>query len=151
MTIELNAAAKKLRFLPWGKIKQEILGKRFQLSVALLPPQEMRRVRRILRLEKKYRFEPHHAVNVISFLLSPHAGEILLNKDQIRRESRVKKESFRNHLLFLYIHGLLHLKGHDHKKERDAANMEERERKLFARFIKIAGSKRATYSIKRYH
>lgn len=134
MTTELNAAAKKFRSLPWGNIKQEILGKRFQLSVALLPEKEMRRARRILRLEKKYHFGPRHALNVLSFFLGSDTGEILLNKDQIRKESAAEGEPFKHRLLFLYIHGLLHLKGYDHKQKKDEMRMRRREEKFFNYF-----------------
>lgn len=133
MTIELNAAAKKFS-IPWRNAKEKILGKRFQLSAALLSEQEMRRVRRILRLEKKYRFGPRHALNVLAFLFDAHAGEILLNKERVQKEARRQKRPFRLQLLYLYIHGLLHLKGYDHTKEADEKRMKRQEEKFFDYF-----------------
>jgi len=54
-----------------------------------------------------------------------HLGEIYLNKDILRRSPERGP-----HLL---LHGLLHLLGHDHKKNADAAKMEKLEKKLLER------------------
>lgn len=49
-------------------------------------------------------------------------GEIYLNPDYIKRNSE--------NLLYMVIHGFLHLLGYDHKKEGDRIRMEKMEQKL---------------------
>ncbi|PIR69791.1 MAG: rRNA maturation RNase YbeY [Candidatus Niyogibacteria bacterium CG10_big_fil_rev_8_21_14_0_10_46_36] len=136
MAVELNSAAQRFRSVPWQDIQTKILGKRFQISVAILSDTEMRRVRRILRAQKKFHFEPNHALNVLSFLLGDGIGEVLLNKDQIRKEAERYGDSFRERLMCLYIHGLLHIKGYDHKHRKDEIRMTGQEEKFFGYFVK---------------
>lgn len=134
--LELNAAAKRVRLLPWRKIKEAVLGKHFQASVALVSEHEMRRVRRILRAQKKYHFGAGHALNVLSFSFGRGEGEILLNRNQIQKEAKAFGESFRGRLAYLYVHGLLHVKGYDHKKKKEAQKMEKQEKKFLSIFAK---------------
>ncbi len=46
-------------------------------------------------------------------------------------------------LLFLLVHGALHLTGHDHEEAAEAARMEEEERRLFA----LLAPRRAAHSV----
>lgn len=118
------------------------------MSIALVSEYEMRRVRRVLRRGKKYRFGPRHALNVLSFLLDKNSGEILLGKDQIQKEAKRYKQSFHARLLYLYIHGLLHLKGYDHQSVKEEKRMRREEEKFFDRFYKNISSKRKIKSLK---
>lgn len=94
------------------KIKKDILGSRYDLSVAFLSPAEMRAV--TLRTKKK-----NHVSNVLSFPLSKTSGEILICKAAAKPYS----------VEFLFIHGLLHLKGLKH-----SATMDREEDRLLKRF-----------------
>ncbi|OGC87049.1 hypothetical protein A3D70_00800 [Candidatus Adlerbacteria bacterium RIFCSPHIGHO2_02_FULL_54_18] len=95
------------------KIKNAILGKRYDLSVALVSPAAMRRA-------MKYKKTPSKKTsNVLSFPLSKTSGEILLCKQAAKPYS----------LHFLFIHGLLHLKGLRH-----SATMEYEEDRYLKRF-----------------
>lgn len=49
-------------------------------------------------------------------------GEVYLNPDYIRKNGE--------DLAFMLVHGLLHLLGYDHKKERDRIKMEAKEKEL---------------------
>lgn len=94
-------------------LKEAVLGKRYDLSVALVAPAAMRRVMR-------YKKTPASAVsNVLSFPLSKTSGEILICKAAAKPYS----------VEFLFIHGLLHLKGLKH-----GATMEREEDRLLKRF-----------------
>lgn len=56
-------------------------------------------------------------------------GEIYLNPKYIERHaSRVKRQE----LIYMLIHGFLHLLGYDHKKESDRIKMEKKEQHLLA-------------------
>ncbi len=108
--------------IPFLAIKNAVLGERYELSLALLPPRAMRRISRKHRGKDK-------ASNVLSFRLSPASGELLLCPSTARREAPLFGASYRSHLGRLFIHGLLHLKGFAH-----SATMESTERDVVKRF-----------------
>lgn len=93
--------------MPFLNIKNDILGANYQLSLALVGE---KRARLVNQRGRKKDYVP----NVLSFPLSNQAGEIYLTPAVAKREARAFGHSEREHLIFLYIHGLLHLKGYDH-------------------------------------
>ena len=87
----------------WLKVKNQVLGEKYDLSFSYAGNDEMR------RLNKLYRKKDYSA-NVLSFPLSGNEGEILINK-------KYKKNiglSF-----YLFIHSLLHLSGLKHSQKMD--------------------------------
>ena len=94
------------------KIKDAVLGKRYDLSVAFLSSAEMRKI--TVRTKKINKVS-----NVLAFPLSKTSGEILICKTTTKPYS----------VEFLFIHGLLHLKGQKH-----SATMEREEDRLLKRF-----------------
>jgi ssRNA-specific RNase YbeY (16S rRNA maturation enzyme) len=94
------------------RIKNEVLGKEYDLSVAFLSPREMQEV--TLRTKNKDKVS-----NVLAFPLSPTSGEILICKEAAHPYTPE----------YLFIHGLLHLKGFKHGDRMDSA--EERLLKAF--------------------
>lgn len=93
-------------------IKNAVLGKRYDLSVAFLNATQMRAVTR--RTKKK-----NHVSNVLSFPLSKTSGEILICKSAAKPYT----------VEYLFIHGALHLKGRKH-----SATMEREEDRLLKRY-----------------
>jgi probable rRNA maturation factor len=81
------------------------------------------------RLNRRYR-QRNTATNVLSFA----TGDVVLCHPVIRREAKQQRKSLRAHYAHLVVHGVLHLRGHDHRKKRDAVRMERREIRLLARF-----------------
>ncbi len=69
------------------------------------------------------------ATNVLSF----HTGDIVLCHPVIRREAQAQGKSLAAHYAHLVVHGVLHLRGYQHEKKRDAARMEAREIRLLQR------------------
>jgi probable rRNA maturation factor len=63
--------------------------------------------------------------NVLSYEVGNRSGEVILCPAVAKREARDYGHSVNEHLLFLFIHGLLHLKGMPH-----GATMERRERSI---------------------
>ena len=76
--------------------------------------------------------------NVLSFPASPsdgpYLGDVALARGVVAREARVQGKSFAAHAAHLAIHGILHLKGHDHEKPNDARVMESLETGMLAKF-----------------
>ena len=93
------------------KLKNDILGKQYSLSIAYVSKKKIREI------NKKYR-KKNKATNVLSFALGKNEGELVLCKDVIKNEVKDKTKNFdktfEEWLGFLVIHGMLHLKGMTH-------------------------------------
>lgn len=106
-----NKTKGKLPNLPFVYIKNDILGKKYTLSVAFVGASKSKEI------NNKYR-NKNYATNVLSFELSKTDGEIVMCPTIIKKESKDKEKNFgknyKNLLGYLFIHGMLHLKGMDH-------------------------------------
>ncbi|MFA6585625.1 MAG: rRNA maturation RNase YbeY [Candidatus Paceibacterota bacterium] len=107
--------------MEFEKIKRDILGKDYSLSIAFISEKKSREI------NKKYR-NVDKSTNVLSFPFSKKEGEILLCKSKIRKELKKFGRTFDQLLGFLVIHGMLHLKGMEHGKK-----MEKAEEKYLSR------------------
>lgn len=102
---------------PWATLARKILGPKYDLSLVF--------ARESLARELNWRYrKKKYSPNVLSFSLGPSAGEIFLNPSVARREAKSFGQTFENHLVYLFIHGALHLKGFRHgskmnKKEKE--------------------------------
>jgi probable rRNA maturation factor len=85
------------------------------------------------RLNRLYR-RRDYATNVLTFVYEarPLAGDIVICAPVVAREARAQAKSVEAHHAHLLVHGLLHLQGYDHERERDAVRMERRERRILA-------------------
>ncbi len=88
-------------------IKKDILGKDYELSIAFVSAAKSK------ELNKKYRSK-NKPTNVLSFGYSKNSGELVLCKEVIKKEIEKFGRTFDELLLFLVIHGMLHLKGMQH-------------------------------------
>ena len=93
--------------IPWPEIKNKILSDKYDLSLVFVADKEM------ARLNSKYRAESR-PTNVLAFPLAKNLGEIFIDLPRALGEARTFKKKPKEHLLFLYIHALLHLKGLRH-------------------------------------
>jgi probable rRNA maturation factor len=88
------------------------------------------------RLNREYRGKDH-ATNVLSFRYEAArgrlSGDVVICAPVVAREAREQGKAVEAHHAHLLIHGLLHLKGHDHERESDARRMERRERAVLAK------------------
>ncbi len=107
--------------MKFDKIKQDILGKEYSLSVAFVSEKKSREI------NKKYR-NIDKPTNVLSFALHEDAGEIILCKNVIKKELKKFDKTLPELVNFLVVHGMLHLKGFDH-----GAKMEKMEAKYLSR------------------
>lgn len=108
--------------LPFFNVKEKVLGKKYQLSLSFVDTRTQK------NLSKEYKGSPNH-MNTLAFPLDKDEGEITMNLQTIRKEAKKYKHTYHEHLLFLFIHSCLHLKGHKHGEE-----MERQEDKLFNMF-----------------
>jgi probable rRNA maturation factor len=86
------------------------------------------------RLNRAYRARDY-ATNVLSFPYgaSPLRGDIVLCHPLIAREARQQGKSLAAHYAHLVVHGMLHLRGHDHARKPGAARMERAEVRILRR------------------
>jgi probable rRNA maturation factor len=78
------------------------------------------------KLNKRFRQKDYPA-NVLSFPYGKGSGDIVLCHPIIAQEARTQRKSLRAHYAHLVVHGVLHLRGLDHLRARDAKRMERRE------------------------
>jgi probable rRNA maturation factor len=112
----------KLPHLPFVAMKKAVLGSSYVLSLVFIGD------KRSQALNKKYRGKDK-PTNVLSFALGEKDGEIFINAQEARRgagEYSLTQEKF---IGFLFIHGMLHLKGYRH-----GSKMNEQEKKLRKKF-----------------
>lgn len=78
-----------------------------------------------------------YATNVLTFVYEGTAsalcGDIVLCAPVVRREALAQGKSLDAHYAHLLVHSILHLSGHDHEDDADAARMERAERLILAR------------------
>ena len=99
--------------MPFSKMKEKVLGKAYNLSVVFIQPKKMR------ELNATYR-KKDTATDILAFPLSKETGEIYLCMQQVKRKAPLFEMSARAYLPYLFIHGLVHLKGYEHGKKMDA-------------------------------
>ncbi len=104
------------------KMKNVVLGTKYNLSLTFIGE------KRIRSLNKTYRGK-NRATDILSFPLSKNEGEIFINFDRAKVEAKKFSREMTNFILFLFIHGLCHLKGMRH-----GSTMEGEERKYRKRF-----------------
>lgn len=115
-----NQTKCKLPSLHFVLIKNDILGKKYSLSMAFVSEKVSKEI------NFKYR-QKNKSTNILSFCLSENEGEIILCPSLIKKESKNKNKNFgknfKNLLGYLVIHGMLHLKGMEHSAIMDKAEI----------------------------
>ena len=114
-----NLPVSELRF---SKIKKEILGESYDLSLVFIGKKRSR------TLNEKYR-QKNSDTNILSFPLDQKNGEIFLTLDKIEKEISKFEMPLNRLIIFLFIHGCLHLKGFVHGEK-----MEKEETRLLEKF-----------------
>lgn len=100
--------------LPYEAIKNDILGSRYDLSLAFVGRVRARAYNEAYR-KKTY------VPNVLSFPLTKTAGEIIITPTVAKQEAKKFGMTANGYIGFLFIHGCLHLKGLDHGDTMDKA------------------------------
>ena len=93
----------------------------------------------ILRHKKKYKlyqYYPNQNKKNLKILsksnLEIYLGDIIIN---FKKMNTTSKKLFKKHLDVLWIHGLIHLFGHDHKKYNNYKKMNSIEKKFLNKLI----------------
>lgn len=118
----INKTKATLPGLPFLEIKNKILGRGYSLSLAFIGKKKSQ------ELNYTYR-QKNNPTNILSFPLSKTEGEILICPAVVKTETKKFGKNYARLLVFLVIHGCLHLKGMVH-----SSTMEKAEEKYLSRF-----------------
>ena len=102
-----NETKAKMPQAIFRRMKDVVLGKKYELSVVIVSAEKIRELNRRWRDMDK-------PTDILSFPLSETEGEIYINPHMTKKEAPKFDRTYDNFLLFLFIHGLVHLKGYDH-------------------------------------
>jgi probable rRNA maturation factor len=122
MSTEIIRIAKHIPKLPYDAMAVAILGRAYTLTVAFVGE---KRARDLNINHRKATYVP----NVLSFPLDKSTGEIYITPQVAKREAKKYNMTVNGYIGYLFIHGLLHLKGYDH-----GATMERMEQKYVRQF-----------------
>lgn len=118
-TIKSNPKINGLLFV---KMKDKILGKKYSLSLVFVGKKKSQ------YLNNKYR-KKNKPTDILSFPIAPNEGEIFINLEETTKKAKLHRKTNENYLNFLFIHGLVHLKGFDHGSRMESE--EQKFRKFF--------------------
>ena len=118
----INETKGRLPSLPFDKIKNKILGKKYELDLIFVDE------KKIHALNKTYR-KVDSPTDILSFPLEKKSGEIFICEKVATKKAEMFEREYNNFLAYLFIHGCVHLLGNKHGKKMEA--IETKFRKLF--------------------
>lgn len=97
------------------------------LNIRIVDDKEM------ISLNKKFRSK-NSSTNVLSFRnedisssITRDLGDIAINYNFIRKESKEQSKNFDDHMIHMLVHGIYHILGFDHEDDKMAERMEKKE------------------------
>ena len=102
-----NTTKGKLPSLPFERIKKDIVGASYELSLVFVTASRRR------TLNKTYRRKDAPA-NILTFPLDDSLGEIFITPSEAKKDAPKFGRTYKEFLADLFIHGLFHLKGDVH-------------------------------------
>lgn len=124
MSLSISKSIKTFPKLPYQEIQEKILGKSYSLSLIFIGE------KRACALNKTHR-NATYIPNVLSFPLTHDTGEIYITPNVAQKEASKYEMTSTEYIGYLFIHGLLHLKGYPH-----GDTMEKLEKK-YCRLFKL--------------
>lgn len=118
----VNKTRSKIPDLEFEKMKDAVLGKDYDLSIHIISSEEIK------TLNKRYR-NIDKATDILSFPVTDDMGEIFISPKETKEMAKEFDREYENFFAFIFIHGLVHLKGHDHGSTMD--KIEKKYRSLF--------------------
>jgi len=123
MLYENNLTKKKVPKVPFSKISDYVLGSKYELGLIFVGDIRSKKLNQTYRGKNK-------VANILSFPYSKTEGEIFIHLGKTEKEAKKFSHTYLQHLTFLFIHGLLHLKGMQHGSKMESE--EKRILKIFA-------------------
>ena len=117
-----NRTKSTLPRVPFNKIKESALGKKYLLSLVFINKAQSK------FLNKKYRGK-NKPTNILSFNIAKECGEIFITPNIVKKQLKIFNLNYKKMTVYLFIHGIMHLKGMQH-----GSKMERAEEKLRRKF-----------------
>ena len=117
-----NTTRGKYPTLPFARMTETVLGKRYELSLVFIGDQRSKTLNNTHR-------NKNTVASVLSFPLETTLGEIFINLPLAKRRAKQMDMKPSEYAGYLFIHGLCHLKGLDH-----GSTMDRREKQLCKQF-----------------
>ncbi|HOW12764.1 MAG TPA: rRNA maturation RNase YbeY [Candidatus Pacearchaeota archaeon] len=113
------------------KILLEENKKNKTFSVAFLSKDDIK------KLNKKFR-NKNKPTDILSFKIEEgdYLGEIIICPEIVKENAKIYKESFKNEMKNIFIHGVLHLLDYEHEKSRKEAKIMEEKQQYYFKKIK---------------
>ena len=121
-TLTLQSSVAYAPLHDFSVIADKIMGKRYEVTTTFIGP------KRAKQLNEAYR-QKDYVPNVLSFPLTENIGEIYICPQVAKKEAKNFNLTPDGYITYLFIHGLLHLKGLDHGDTMDT--QEKKYLKLF--------------------
>ena len=123
--------------------KYRFIGKKINLSILLSDNKNIK------KLNKRFR-NKNKPTDVLSFPFekklnlkkNTYLGDIVISYEFMNKLKSLSNLDFKNKVTKIFIHGYLHLLGHDHIKLKDFKKMNQEEEKIY-KFVKIKSGKLA--------
>ncbi len=123
--------------------KYRFIGKKINLSILLSDNKNIK------KLNKRFR-NKNKPTDVLSFPFekklnlkkNTYLGDIVISYEFMNKPKSLSNLEFKNKVTKIFIHGFLHLLGHDHIKLKDFKKMNQEEEKIY-KFVKIKSGKLA--------
>jgi probable rRNA maturation factor len=123
--------------------KYRFIRKKINLSILLSDNKNIK------KLNKRFR-NKNKPTDVLSFPFEKklnlkkniYLGDIVISYEFMNKPKSLSNLDFKNKVTKIFIHGYLHLLGHDHIKLKDFKKMNQEEEKIY-KFVKIKSGKRA--------
>ncbi|HBD25069.1 MAG: rRNA maturation RNase YbeY [Candidatus Zambryskibacteria bacterium RIFOXYD1_FULL_40_13] len=107
-----NKTKNTLPSVSFALMKDVVLGKKYSLSLVFVGNKKSQELNNSYRGKNK-------PTNILSFPLDKTTGEIFINLSLAKKESPRFDRKPTNFVAFLFIHGLMHLKGMRHGSRMD--------------------------------
>lgn len=122
-TFSISSTTRTYPTFPYEAIKNAVLGKTYILSLSFVGSSKAK------QLNQAYR-KKDYIPNVLSFPLDEKNGEIIICPLIAKSEAKKFNLTVDGYIAYLFIHGCVHLKGHDHGDTMD--KMEQKFMRQFA-------------------
>lgn len=102
-----NGTRQPLQRVPFSRIAEKVLGPSYELSLVFVGDTRMR------TLNHSYRGKDT-TTDILAFPLSKSSGEIFISQNEAAKKSKKFSLTEKQYIAYVFIHGLLHLKGMEH-------------------------------------
>ena len=121
--------------------KYRFIGKKINLSILLSDNKNIKKLNKSFRNKNK-------STDVLSFPFEKklnlkkdtYLGDIVISYTFMNNPKNISNLDFKDKVTKIFIHGFLHLLGHDHVKLKDFKKMNQEEEKIY-KFVKIKSKK----------